>query len=78
LATQTVDRSRRGALLGTITHERAALGEETYSVDDRGIVRAQPRFLPTSTSIRLVVNTIQKYQPEYVLDFTHAGWRRII
>lgn len=56
-------------------HERAALAEESYSVDERGVVRVQPRFLPTATSIRLVVNIVQKYRPEYSLDFSHVGWQ---
>jgi hypothetical protein len=64
------------AIVGQLTHhEFAALQEETYFVDDRGKVRPQPRFLPISTSIRLVVDLIQKFRPQYQLDFTHMGWQ---
>ena len=58
-------------------HEYAALMEETYSVDDRGNVRSQPRFLPISTAIRLVVSIVQRYQPDYKLDFQHVGWTNL-
>lgn len=67
--------ARDGNIFAKLTpHERAALAEETYSVDDRGIVRAQPRFLQTVVAIRLVVSVVQKYRPQYKLDFTHSGW----
>jgi hypothetical protein len=56
-------------------HELAALAEESYSVDQRGMVKAQPRFLQTAVAVRLVVSVVQKYRPEYSLDFTHAGWQ---
>ena len=58
-------------------HEYAALAEESYSVDDKGTVRSQPRFLPLPTAIRLVVSIVQRYRPDYHLDFQHAGWSNL-
>ena len=58
-------------------HEHAALMEETYSVDEKGAVRAQPRFLPLPTAIRLVVSIVKRYRPEYEVDFAHAGWANL-
>jgi hypothetical protein len=48
-------------------HEYAALMEESYSVNEKGTVRSQPRFLPLPTAIRLVVSIVQRYRPEYQL-----------
>lgn len=56
-------------------HEQSALREETYSVDQRGKVNAQPRFLPITVSIRLVVDIVQRFRPKYELDFSHVGWQ---
>ena len=58
-------------------HEYAALMEESYSVDEKGIVRSQPRFLPLPTAIRLVVSIVQRYRPEYQLDYQHVGWSNL-
>lgn len=58
-------------------HENAALMEETYSVDDRGVVRAQPRFLNLVAAIRLVVSIVQRYRPTYTVDFEHIGWANL-
>ncbi|HCE94342.1 MAG: hypothetical protein A2Z90_11105 [Burkholderiales bacterium GWA2_64_37] len=58
-------------------HERAALLEESYSVDHRGKVRAQPRFLTLPTAIRLVIRIVQRYRPNYEIDFNHAGWSNL-
>lgn len=58
-------------------HEYAALVEETYSVDEKGIVTSQPRFLPLPTAIRLVVTIVQRYRPEYQLDYQHVGWSNL-
>jgi hypothetical protein len=55
-------------------HEHAAMMEQTYSIDDRGNVSASPRFLPLTSTIRLVVRQIQKYRPGYTVDFGHPGW----
>jgi hypothetical protein len=58
-------------------HERAALLEEAYTVDERGIVHTQSRNLPLPTAIRLVFNIVKRYRPEYELDFTHVGWSNL-
>jgi hypothetical protein len=58
-------------------HEYAALMEETYSVDKNGTVRSQPKFLPLLTSVRLVVSIVQRYRPEYEVDFQHVGWSNL-
>ena len=58
-------------------HEYAALMEEAYSVDDKGTVRSQLRFLPLPTAIRLVVSIVQRYRPEYKLDYQHVGWSNL-
>lgn len=58
-------------------HEHAALLEESYTVDDRGKVRAQPRFLSIGSSIRLVTHILQKFQPEFTLDFSNDPWRHV-
>ena len=58
-------------------HEHAALMEEAYTVDEKGTVRAQPRFLPLPAAIRLVVTIVKRYQPNYNLDFTHVGWSNL-
>src|SRR5438132_323892 len=58
-------------------HEKAALLEETYSVDKRGAVHTQPRFLPLPIAIRMVVNIVRRYRPDYKVDFNHAGWSHL-
>lgn len=58
-------------------HEYAALMEETYAVDDKGVVRSQPKYLPLPTAIRLVVSIVQRYRPEYKLDYQHVGWSNL-
>lgn len=55
-------------------HEHAAMMEQTYSIDDRGIVSVSPRYLPLSSTIRLMVRQIQKYRSEYSVDFGYPGW----
>jgi hypothetical protein len=54
--------------------ERAAMLEESYSVDDRGAVNTVHRFLPLTTTIRLVVSIVQRYRTEYEVDYSHPGW----
>jgi hypothetical protein len=55
-------------------HEVAALLEETYAVNERGEIVTQPRYIPLSSSIRMVVKIIGRIRPKYTLDFGHAGW----
>jgi hypothetical protein len=57
--------------------ERAAMDEQTYRVDNKGVVSAQPKFLPIATSIRLVVRIVSRYRSGYEVDFAHAGWGRL-
>ncbi len=64
--------------LSLSVHEQAALLEESYSVDDRGNVKPQSRYLPIAVSVRLVLNIVQRYRPEYKLDLTHAGWQNLL
>lgn len=56
------------------SHEYAALQEETCSVDERGKIHSHPRFLPLPTSIRLVIEIIKRYHPDYLIDLKHQGW----
>lgn len=58
-------------------HEQAAMREETYSVDDRGNIHSHPRFLPLTTSIRLIIKIVKRYEPDYVVDFNHKGWSNL-
>lgn len=62
---------------GLTIHERAALLEEAYTVDDRGVVRVQPRFMPLLSAIRLVVSIVKRYRPGYEVDFNHRGWSNL-
>jgi hypothetical protein len=64
-------------LHGLSVHEQAAILEEAYVVDGNGNVRATPRFLPLATNIRLVVSIIQRYRPNYKIDFGHRGWSNL-
>ena len=59
-------------------HEQAALLEESYMVNEQGAVRAQPRFLPTLASIKLVARVLHKSQSEFTLDFSQQIWEYII
>lgn len=54
--------------------EHAAMAEETYVVDERGNVNTTPRFLPLPTEIRMVVNIVRRYRPDFDCDFNHRGW----
>jgi hypothetical protein len=58
-------------------HEQAALRDESYVVDERGNVRLQLRFHPITSSIRLVVRILQRFQPEYTIDFSDENWRHM-
>ena len=55
-------------------HEVAALLDETYAVNERGEISPQPRFIPLSSAIRMVVRIISRIRPEYTMDFGHVGW----
>ncbi len=55
-------------------HEVSALLEETYVVNERGEIVAQSRFIPLSSSIRMVVKIVARIRPEYTLDFGHIDW----
>jgi len=59
-------------------HERAALREETYTVNDHGSIRIQTRFLPLISSLRLAVRIVQRYRPSYVVDFNDSGWQGLV
>ena len=55
-------------------HEQAAMLDQSYFVDDKGKVHTQPRFLPLTTAIRLVIDVIKRLRPEYTIDLSHPGW----
>ncbi len=58
-------------------HEQAAMLEESFSINDRGIVSVQPRFLPLSIAVRLVVQVIKRLRPTHELDFNNVGWSNL-
>lgn len=69
--------SHSNRLSALTAHEQAAMLEEGYNVDKNGIVSAIPRFLPLPSKIRLVVRIVQRYRPDYTLDFNHQGWANL-
>lgn len=42
--------------------------------NERGKVSIVPKFLSLPSSIRLLVRTVQRYRPDYEVDFADAGW----
>ena len=70
---QQLHRKGRGKL-GLDHHEVAALLEEAYTVTERGEVLPQPRFIPLTSSMRMVVKIVTRLRPEFSLDFGHLGW----
>lgn len=58
-------------------HERAALLEETYSVNERGLVRTAPRFLPVDHALRLLINVVIRYRPVYEPSLEDIGWANL-
>jgi hypothetical protein len=58
-------------------HEMGALTEQSYIVDEKGEVRATPRFLPLATNIRFVLAIIQRYRTNYKVDYSHIGWSNL-
>jgi hypothetical protein len=59
---------------GLSEHERAAMLEETYRVDDNGTVDVLPRYLPLTSGIRLAARIIERYRPEFKAQFDTDGW----
>jgi hypothetical protein len=57
--------------------EKAALFEQSYTVDGRGNVHVQPRFVPIIVGIRLTIRIVRRYRPKYVMDFSHVGWANL-
>jgi len=51
--------------------------EEAFSINDRVIVSVQPRFLPLSIAVRLVVQVIKRLRPTHELDFNNVGWSNL-
>jgi hypothetical protein len=64
----------RSELQPLSVHEHVAMLEQSYSVDERGNVNVQPRFLPLVTAVRLVVSLVQRVRPDYKVDFSNPGW----
>lgn len=64
-------------LVDLTPHERAALTEETYSVDHQGAVHLQPRYIALPALIRLLVKIIQRMHEGYNVDFNHMGWQNL-
>lgn len=58
-------------------HERAAMSEETYFVDDKGKLSVVPRFQPLPNAIRLVVQMVKRYRPAYQVDYGNQGWANL-
>jgi hypothetical protein len=54
--------------------EQAAMQEETFFVDGHGEVHSQPRYLPLTDAIRLVIEVVKRVRPTYEIDLTHPGW----
>jgi hypothetical protein len=51
-----------------------AFAEKTYSVDERGYVQEQPRFISMSAMIRLASRVAEQICPELKIDFGVSGW----
>lgn len=58
--------------------ELAVLREETYSVDERGVLRTRPYYLPLPQTIRFLTRLVQRARPAYNLDFNHPGWTYLL
>lgn len=55
-------------------HEIASLREETYNVGNDGTVKAQPKYITVTASIRQLSKLITRINPDYKLDLNHPAW----
>jgi hypothetical protein len=59
--------------------EKAALREETYSINDNGQVQVRPMLLPTKTSIKLIIKMVDKKKKFlHEKSFNNTGWDELI
>jgi len=59
--------------------EKAALREETYSINDNGQVHVRPMLLPVKTSIKLIIKMVDKKKKFlHEKSFNNAGWDALI
>jgi hypothetical protein len=65
-------------ILKMTAHERAALLEQSYSVDQRGRLQSQVRYIPLLSSIRLIIHITKRNVPDYDIDLSHAGWSALL
>lgn len=54
-----------------------AFSELTYSVNERGILVEQPRFITMTAMIRLTVNVAKIFSPDLQVDFGNGGWEAL-
>lgn len=54
-----------------------ALTEQSYQITASGEVVEAVKFVPMSTSIRLIVRQAQLIAPELEIDFNDAGWQSL-
>lgn len=58
--------------------ERSIVFEETYEVDERGVVRTRPRFVPLRNNVKALVRIVRRHRSNYNLDFDHPGWSALL
>lgn len=59
--------------------EKAALREETYSINDNGQIHVRPMLLPVKTSIKLIIKMVDKKKKFlHEKSFNNAGWDALI
>lgn len=54
-----------------------ALQEKTYTVNDRGDLTEQTRFIPLAAMIRLTTQVAERSYPGFKVDFRHVGWSNL-
>ncbi|MGH8462287.1 MAG: hypothetical protein ACRESS_11830 [Stenotrophobium sp.] len=63
-------------------HELDALNERAYIVTDSGTLKVAQKFLPITTSIRLVVRLLKRLESskyeKYKADLSSQGWRDLV
>ncbi len=55
---------------------KLALSETYYFVTEAGVVEQQRRFVPITSSIRLVTRLAKQISPEIEVDFSGSDWHR--
>lgn len=59
-------------------HEIAALSDESFNINERGVVRAQDRYVPILAAIRLTIRIASRCHPTFEADLGHEGWRSLV